>query len=307
MATVLRQSQVNTAFMKNILLPLAVILATAGISSAKPRTPFFSAAIDTTVINHVPDGSTGEWPDDKFETNTETGIKYAVDNDGTSLYIAMLVPETRLQMKMMRQGMDLYIDLKEKKKENRGIGFPVKQENNGFMQGGFGNRAGGEQQEGEDRQQRTPDWKAIHAQMTLNLVAMKIFGFDDIEDREQGIHMPNTANVYFSWDSLNVMHIEYKVPLSMLDKDIASLNNKTTSIGWKIKKFEMPGGTGTGSAGGSGGFGRGGGGRGGFSGGGRGGSGGGFRGSSGESGESGRETMMKEQNFWTKYTFTITK
>ncbi|MFN8290615.1 MAG: hypothetical protein U0U70_10185 [Chitinophagaceae bacterium] len=287
--------------MKPLLISLSILLITPAASFAGP-------ASDTTIITHVMDGSTAEWPDQKFETNTETGIKYAADNDGANLYLAILIPDLRLQMKMMRLGMDLYIDLKEKKKENRGIGFPLKPEMPGMMQGGFGNRTSGEPpQEGENREQHGPDWQAIHTQMTLNLVAMKIFGFDDMEDREQGLHMPNTANVYFSWDSLNVMHIEYKVPLSMLDKNSTSLNNKTISIGWKIKKFEMPSQSGGGAPSGAGGFGgggRGGGSRGGFGGGGRGNS-GGFSGGSSESREAGREEMMKEQNIWTKYTFSI--
>src|SRR5258706_10458035 len=81
---------------------------------------------DTAIINHVLDASIDEWPAEKFEQDKETNIKYAIDNDAQHLYIAMVIPAFSTQLKMMRQGMDLYIDLKGKKKQGRGIEFPVK-------------------------------------------------------------------------------------------------------------------------------------------------------------------------------------
>jgi hypothetical protein len=81
-----------------------------------------------TSITHILDGKINEWPAQKFETDIPTEIKYALDNDARNLYIAMTIPDFQIQMKMMRQGMQLYIDLKGKKKQGKGIEFPVKRD-----------------------------------------------------------------------------------------------------------------------------------------------------------------------------------
>jgi hypothetical protein len=252
-------------------------------------------ANDTTVINHVTDGLTSEWPDEKFETDKGTGIKYAIDNDAQKMFLALRIPDFRAQLKMSRLGMNLYIDLKGKKKEGRGIEFPVKREGGGFSGGGFSNqRSNQEDQQGND-QSRKPDMKAIRGSMALNLIFMRLFGFTDGEPTDQGLMMEGTANIAFNWDSSNVMHIEYAIPLKMLDENIPSLNQKNISVGWKINGVEVPTATNS-TIGNGGGGGRGGGGRG-----------GGLTGGSGNRpSQADMDKMMQEQNFWTKYTFTIT-
>jgi len=171
---------------------------------------------DTSHVDHVLDGLTAEWPDSIFHTEKETLIRYATDNNGQNLFLAMRIPDFRTQMKIM-QGMKVFIDLKGKKKENRGIEYPVKPE------GAFaGNMPAG-----------TTDKKEMRASMSFHLFAMKVFGFTDIEPFSQGLQMPNSVNIAFNWDSSDVLHIEYLIPLNMLD-DINSLRQKTISIGWKI-------------------------------------------------------------------------
>ena len=128
----------------------------------------------------------------------------------------------------------------------------------------------------------------------LNLISMKIFGFTEEKSQEQGLEIDNNIKIAFNWDSTNLMQIEYLVPLKMLEDDITSLNQKTISVGWKVNGIEL-----SGSNGSPGGFG---GGRPGVS------SGGGARpGSGSRPSQTDIDKMMKEQELWTKYTFTITK
>jgi hypothetical protein len=99
------------------------------------------------------------------------------------------------------------------------------------------------------------------------------------------------------------MQVEYLIPLKMLEADIASLNQKLISIGWKVNGMEMTGSTsGSGSPGsvrtgmvavpaGRGGIpttvpGN-------------------NRPGSGKFTQADKDKMMKEQEIWTKYTFTI--
>lgn len=195
--------------------------------------------------------------------------------------------------------MNLYIDLKGKKKEGRGIEFPVKRESNDFSGGGSGNRQNNEQDQQNPDRQRGFDVKAMRSSMAMHLIFMKLFGFSDAEPKEQGLEMENSANIVFTWDSSNVMFIEYAIPLSLLDENVSSLNQKNISIGWKINAVDLqpvvtttttslqsrpsssigPGGNRNSS---------------------------GFGGSSGNRpSQADMEKMMREQSFWTKYTFII--
>src|SRR5678809_627757 len=98
-----------------IILPVIALITFSFRPSAHFHTK--QSIADTAIINHVLDANIDEWPAEKFEQDNETNIKYAIDNDAQNLYIAMVIPGFPTQMKMMRQGMNLYIDLKGKKKQ----------------------------------------------------------------------------------------------------------------------------------------------------------------------------------------------
>lgn len=281
--------------MKLLILAPAIILAGLFTNQTIHYSSFtISSKADTNIIHHQLDGSMNEWPNEKFETNKETNISYAIDNDAENLFVAMRVPDFGAQMKMMRQGMNLYIDLKGKKKEGRGIEFPVKREN-GFSGGGFGNRQDNDRESSPEK--RAEQMKAVRSAMALNLLSMKVFGFDNNEPKEQGLKMDNTANIAFNWDSSNVMFVEYAIPLKMLDEKISSLNQKNISLGWKINGVDNPtssdnnfGNNPTSSGGGRGGS-----------------RGGGLNHSPGSETnklkQDNFDSRMKEQSFWAKYTF----
>jgi uncharacterized membrane protein YgcG len=218
----------------------------------------------------------------------------------------MNIPDFRTQLKMMRVGMSMYIDLKGKKKESRGIEFPVKNENPDEASQGYSgvraNRQNNDQPVTE--QQRKSEMKAMRKMMALNLVEMKVFGFSDKDPDDQQLLLPGSANIAFSWDTSDVMHIEYFIPLSMFG-DISSLNQKELSMGWNIHAIEMPkrNDDPENSSGENQSSGR----RGGYGGGGGGGHHSGGYGGGGNSrySQADRDKMMAEQKFWTKYTINI--
>lgn len=196
------------------VVPLAVLLA--GNAKAQAAT-----AQDSARIVHVLDGTLDEWKAGKFETDPDTHIAYAVDNDRDYLYVAMKIEDPRTQMKMMMQGMDMYIDKNGKKRERQGIQFPVKRD------GGSGFQGRGS----ESGDKRAPDPAEMRERLAGNLVFLKTFGFED-EDKTQIISQPGSVNVSFHWDDANVMTIEYQVPLSMFGG--AGASGKQFGIGWKL-------------------------------------------------------------------------
>ena len=243
---------------------------------------------DSTIIDHKLDGSVDEWPADKFTDNKDLGLAYAIDNNSENLYVVLNITHPGEQMKVMRMGMSLYIDLKGKKKESRGIEFPIKKEN--------GNNGGYQPQpatnQSQDGQKGSFDFKRMRMMMAINLIHLKQFGFTEGDPIEQDLLKRDEPSIAYNWDSLDVMHIEYMIPMKMLG-DASSLNQKMISIGWKINGIDLSS-TSENSTGTS--MGRGGRGGGGFSG--R----SGPRNPGNSSSGADREKMMKEPSVWGKYT-----
>jgi len=181
-----------------------------------------SISFDSIIIRHDLDGKINEWPAQKFETDNESGIKYAVDNDAENLYAAVSIKSFPAQMKIMRQGMSFYIDTKGKKSEGKGIIYPVPNDNGAMPQA---NR----------EQNQKFDKAAIRSSMVMNMIFLKLFGFNDGEPVKQSID-DGDVTIQFGWDSTDVMNIEYKLPLSMLGE--TALDQKLISLGWSINTFQ---------------------------------------------------------------------
>jgi hypothetical protein len=293
--------------MKPLFFVTGILIFSFFDKPAKCYCPLCAGYADTGHIIHVLDGSVAEWPADKFHLNDDSTVEYAADNDDKNLYLAMSVPDFDMQMKIMRNGMKLFIDLKGKKKEAKGVEFPVKGEAGNF-QGHFSGAPLNSNSNNDDQQKKKFDKKTVRGVMSLGLTALKLFGIAGNELEEQGLSMPGSVNIMFKWDDSDVMHIEYNIPLNILG-ELTSLNQKDISLGWKINGFERPAGMerpgeSEGNTDG-GGFSRGmgeGGGRSQYGGGGRG-FGGRTRGTT--SRKIDPDEMRKEQNFWTKYMIII--
>ena len=193
-----------------------------------------------TTSGHVLDGKLAEWPAQNFQMDPGTEIKYAMDNDNQNLYLALAIPNSRMQIKLMHQGMEMYIDLKAKKKEGKGIEFPVKknaQADDAIMT--FNSQNRNDAIEHSTPEQRKAKLKAMRASLALSLTTMRLFGFEGHRSEEEGLMMPGSANIAFAWDSTDVMCIEYRIPLSLIETS-SVLSQKEVSIGWKINGFQRP-------------------------------------------------------------------
>src|ERR1700733_12082929 len=95
------------------VLPVIFLLSFSNNASHSKNASRLESTTDTLITNHRVDGKVNEWPTDKFTIDPETAIQYAMDNDGDNLYIAMNIPAQSAQMRIMRRGMNLFIDLKE--------------------------------------------------------------------------------------------------------------------------------------------------------------------------------------------------
>jgi len=189
---------------------------------------------DTGNISHIKDGILNEWPSERFTNDEETGIQYAIDNDAANLYIALKIQAQPEQLKMMRQGMQTYFDIKGKHKESKGVEFPLKKDysSQAFRQAssGQGNGSG-----------TRPDFKEIRMMYGQSLLALKLFGFGEDEAKEQSLETEESLQIGFSWNDADVMMVEYLIPLKMLDSNPSDLNQKQISVGWKVNGIDTPG------------------------------------------------------------------
>jgi hypothetical protein len=158
---------------------------------------------DTTIIIHSLDGNIAEWPEQKFSLDETTKIHYAIDNDDKVLFLAARISDKATQRKIMQQGLQLFVDIKGKKKENHGVEFPLKTD------------------------------------AAASIQSMRVFGFDNAPESAQSLKAEGTINIAIAWDSSYAMNIEYYIPLKILEKSIAELNNKKISIGWKIEEPDI--------------------------------------------------------------------
>jgi hypothetical protein len=209
------------------------------------RTTFAHERIvtDTVKTVHKLDGNLSEWKPEGFTTDGETKIQYAADHDADNLYLALKVTDQGVQMKMMMQGMYLYVDKRGKKKEGTGIEFPVKRsrESGGGFGGGGGRGGRPAPTPDESGNGGRPDPAAMREKMATMLLFLKSFGFGDGEEKTQLITQPDAVNVAFDWDDNNLFIVEYLIPLKLLGTK-EELNGKTLGIGWKINGMEAPAG-----------------------------------------------------------------
>jgi hypothetical protein len=214
------------------LIPQAILL-TACLYATETRAGL-APVTDTAKTIHAIDGNTSEWKTDKFETNKEVGVEYAVDNDANFLYVVLKVPDQRTQMKLMMQGMNLYIDRKGKKREAAGVEFPIK------PAGPLANFSRGARNgNSPDGAPAPPDPKAMREALSGNMIVLKKFGFEDQPDMLQPAVQDGSVNVSFDWDAADALVIEYLIPMSYIGKN-ADLNGKPLGIGWKILGITMP-------------------------------------------------------------------
>jgi hypothetical protein len=195
----------------------------------------FAAITDTVKQAHVIDGTLNEWAADSFTADKETEISYAVDNDAHQLYIALKITNQRTQFRLMRLGMNVFIDIKGKHKEGTSIEFPLKNSPlDAANQGGGGFGGGGRQRAENGESGGRPDPQQMRQQFAARLFAMKIAGFEGQQDEMTlGLNNDNGINVAFSWDEANVMYIEYGIPITSIGT-IANLTGKKISLGIRL-------------------------------------------------------------------------
>ena len=231
--------------MKNSILLLTLLIVFASVTDVSAK--HFNKTLllaDTAKLPHVIDGAISEWAAIPFTADKETEISVAVDNDNAQLYVAVKIPNQRTQVRLMKFGMNLFIDLKGKHREGTTIEFPIKSTVADLGQTNQGQRDGNAAPSPQDIEQ-------IKQQLGVRLIFMKVSGFEGQENEKTlGLSNENGANIAFAWDDAKVMYMEYAIPVSSLGTT-ANLTGKKISVGLKLNVPDIaaqPPRTGTGNS-----------------------------------------------------------
>ena len=184
------------------------------------------------------DGSPEEWPQPFNFYNGETKLQYRIANDTSNIYVCFKVTDEPAQMKMMRAGINVWLDPKGKKKEVVGINFPMKQERGSAGEEGHLQAENRGQVPGQSYQKH--DFKNFKARAAASQITMKVKGFLGVTDQVTGIKNGFGILAAFNWDSLDILCIEYQIPIAMVLGHRLSATDtlKPLGIGFVVNALE---------------------------------------------------------------------
>jgi hypothetical protein len=176
--------------------------------------------------NIVIDGNAGEWPAASFRTNKDGYMVYSAANDTSAFYICVKIKDEQQQMRIMRSGMELWIDVKGKKKRETGIRFPLSHSLPSL----------------DHRNMATdgrPDLKKIRLMFLVQMKEMETVGFREGLNGTQNNKVNKSGIIaVINWDSVNTMVYEARIPFRTLNVDINTLDH--VSLGVIMKALPKP-------------------------------------------------------------------
>jgi len=217
-------------YRKPIIFLLILIMGLPVISQSRPIVPkekgkkyasFFKSGI-------IIDGKASEWQDSLFIRDIDAGISYAIVNDSDNLYICMKVPDESIQMKMLREGMDLWIDPNGKKNQVTGIHFPLATTLNPPMKQGQGQAP----PKPAERRKMKLIFLLQAKDMELTGFREEFNGFQNIQTGKSGVR------IRLDIDTTDILVLEAKIPLKDIVVDLK--NSNPVNAGFIIKGMKAP-------------------------------------------------------------------
>lgn len=181
---------------------LALVLAALGTQAQDIRSWWATQPITV-------DGFANDWPETFRYYDGNTMLQFSIANDSNYFYLCLKANEPMTQRNLLRSGLAIWVDPKGKKKEHAGLVFPMKKEH--------GAPSPHERPEYQDpgAPRRAMNQMKQHVLLTQN--SMLLFGLTPTGKEEA----PIKGNEYgieagISWDTLDIMTLEYKIPAPLL-------------------------------------------------------------------------------------------
>ena len=108
------------------IVPAVALFFLASCSSSKKSANNKNVYVDTAI---VVDGDNKEWPTPYPYYDEKAGIGYDISNDKDNLYITVKTADEKVQVKMLRGGVNVWIDTKGEKNLITAINYPLEHNN----------------------------------------------------------------------------------------------------------------------------------------------------------------------------------
>lgn len=166
------------------------------------------------------DGILKEWEIPLRYFDEKSKLQYTITNDSAKLYVAIRATDELSQMKIIRAGMQFWIDSTGKKKQGTGLLFPLASNANSGLGTDF---TQGDSIKPKMHQFRKPDVKMLKARFEKELQQMQLLGYKapvggtTLLKNDYGI----AANL--DWDSTGNMNYEAIIPFKTFYKNYLAL------------------------------------------------------------------------------------
>ena len=188
-----------------------------------------SGALQTSPVKV--DGKINDWEIPLRFFDYKTNINYSVTNDLHDLYICMRIADVQMQTKIIRAGMEVWIDTTGKKKKNVGISFPLS----------TGEKMKYGEKEGTDSpRSETRDRAKMRTAFLASNRDMQLKGFKHLNGFVP-LRNDSGVNVSMNWDSSGTLIYEAKVAFRAFYKEnLTSVDSaKVFGIGIVLNGMEV--------------------------------------------------------------------
>jgi uncharacterized membrane protein YgcG len=198
----------------------------------------------------VIDGNAIDWELPLRFVSEKEGLRYSITNDNENIYVCVASDFMPTQMRMLRAGISIYVDIKGQEGKSMGVNFP-------FM----------------DRNQQSNLRKGNANNENIKKLALtesnryKSFGFLNNANGVYELAEINPIKMGVNYDINDILIIESKIPIKLFhDKELNAQNAPNISVGVELNSLTggqasrggQMGGGGGGMRGGGGGMSRGG-------------------------------------------------
>ena len=165
----------------------------------------------------VADGNASDWGLPLRFGNETGSLQYAITNDRENIYVSVASNDQATQMKMLRAGIKVYIDIKGKKSTDMGLIYPFKDQDE------INNRRMGI---------RNTNPTAMKEKMILDADIFSTFGFINMENRIYDLKDTSHIKIGLNYDPYNNLVFEAIIPLkNVLTTPITNTKAPSISVG----------------------------------------------------------------------------
>jgi hypothetical protein len=174
------------------------------------------------------DGNLIDWNLPLQYYDEDSKLNYSFANDESNLYICIRAVDLQTQLKMIKGGMNVWVDVAGKKNEMVGIRYPLNEKL-------LPNHTVEKFKKGERH-----DMNHYMHQMILEQSQMQLLGFRIADNGVSNLHNTSGITAALGWDSTGVLAYEVVIPTKTFYKDKLSTTDgmKTWSIGIVLNGVE---------------------------------------------------------------------